>query len=40
MLGAAIHVLRLRDIGPRLASLQGVARQGAMLQGAGLEALP
>jgi len=39
MLGAAVHVLRLRDIGPRLASLQGVARPGAVLQGADLEAL-
>ena len=40
MLGAANHVLRLQEIGPRLASLQDAALQGAALRAADLEALP
>jgi two-component system chemotaxis response regulator CheB len=40
MLGAARHVLGLADIGPRLASLQGVTLRGAAPQGVDLEALP
>ena len=40
MLGAAHHVLGLGEIGPRLASLQGVAAPGAVPHGVNLEALP
>ena len=40
MLGAASEVLRLRDIGPRLASLRDGALPDAPRQGADVEALP